>query len=30
MGNLFTDNLSEEYSTINSELIDKCCNSNNG
>lgn len=29
MGNLFTDNLSEEYSMINSELIDKCCNSNN-
>lgn len=29
IGNLFTDNLSEEYSTINSELIDKCCNSNN-
>lgn len=29
INNLFTDNLSEEYSTINSELIDKCCNSNN-
>lgn len=29
IGNLFTDNLSEEYSTINSELIDKCCSSNN-
>lgn len=29
VGNQFTDNLSEEYSTINSELIDKCCNSNN-
>lgn len=29
VGNQFTDNLSEEYSIINSELIDKCCNSNN-
>ena len=29
VGSLFTDNLSEEYNTINSELIDKCCNSNN-
>lgn len=29
IGNLFTDNLSEEYSIINSELIDKCCSSNN-